>query len=295
MKFTVIFGIDMETDIGSWSSSQRGIKEGTPYLLDLFARKSIPATFFWVGSVAQENPQIVRSTATNGHEIGFHSLYHETVGDSLFPIPGVYPVLPEELENRLQKNRQIIRDMCGIKPTSFRAPRLFGSTHMVNILDSMQVISDASYPLYFYKERLEPYHPSQEDWTKEGDLRIVEIPVFADLSLESHDPYGRDRDQWPLFRTKGTKVLMEHIHNYLAFVQSKGVHHPVLCFYFHPWEFVDMPQGEIASGEGFVRPDPFIVLNCGDYARTQFELLIDELATMGAQFVTCKECARRYM
>ncbi|MDD3367149.1 MAG: polysaccharide deacetylase family protein [Sphaerochaetaceae bacterium] len=294
MEFTVILGMDMETDIGSWSSEQKGIREGTPYLLDLFERKDIPATFFWVGATAQENPDMVRATAQSNHEVGFHSLYHETVGDPLFPIPGVYPVLPEELENRLRKNKQIVWDAAGKEPTSFRAPRLFGGTHLVNTLEKMGVVSDASYPMYFYKERLQPYHPSADDWTQEGDLKIIEIPNFADLSIESNDPYGRDRDQWPLFRTEGAEALMVHVRNYLAYVAERKIENPVLCFYFHPWEFVEMPQGEIYSGEGYVRPDPFIVLNCGDYARRQFEKLLDELEKLGGQFSTCLECARRF-
>lgn len=87
---------------------------------------------------------------------------------------------------------------------------------------------------------------------------------------------------------------MVHVRNYLAYVAERKIENPVLCFYFHPWEFVEMPQGEIYSGEGYVRPDPFIVLNCGDYARRQFEKLLDELEKLGGQFSTCLECARRF-
>ena len=76
--------------------------------------------------------------------------------------------------------------------------------------------------MYYYRERLVPYHPSKEDWTKEGDLDLLEIPNFADMAMQSKDPgLERDRDQWPLFRTKGAGVLMKHIHNYMELCIAK--------------------------------------------------------------------------
>jgi hypothetical protein len=53
-----------------------------------------------------------------------------------------------------------------------------------------------------------------------------------------------------------------------------------------------MPQGEIYSGEGYVKPDPFIVRNCGDYAARQMDILISALKSMGAEFTTCRDLAR---
>ena len=252
MKADIVFGIDMETDVGSWTPEYRGIREGTRQLLDLFERHGIRCTFFWVGTAAKENPRQAREVHEAGHEIGFHSLYHETVGDSLFPIPGVYPVLPEELEHRLVLARQMVREASGVDPTAFRAPRLFGGTNLVNVLERLGVESDASYPMYFYKKQLSPYHPSRDDWTERGDLRIVEIPNFADLSINSSDEYGRDRDQWPLFRTESAGAVMDHVRGFLEYADKHHGDSTVLCFYFHPWEFVEMPQGDIFIGEGNV-------------------------------------------
>ena len=293
-NFKVMLGFDMETDVGSWSSEEKGVREGTPIITDILKTYDAEATFFWVGVTAQRNPEIVKETAGYG-ELGFHSMFHETVGEPLFPIPGVYPVLPEELENRLVKTRDMVRDAAGgIRPTSFRAPRLFGGTHMINVLEKMDCIADASYPMYFYRDRLNPYHPSKEDWTKEGDLKIVEIPNFADLGMESGDEYGRDRDQWPLWRTENAVALFEHVRSYLSYADGKGIENPVLSFYFHPWEFVEMPQGDIRSGEGIVRPDPFITFNTGRYAVEQFKVLMDLLLEEGAEFTTCEKIAKEY-
>ena len=124
-------------------------------------------------------------------------------------------------------------------------------------------------------------------------MKLVEIPNFANLSIESRDEYGRDRDQWPLFRTQSAAALGEHLDGFLDYCWQRQVP-PVLCFYFHPWEFWPMPQGAIHFGEGSVTPDPFIVENCGDYAVEQLGLLIGGLKERGARFLTAAQCAREW-
>jgi len=286
----VVLGFDCETDVGSWTPFYEGLMHGTPVILNVLKRHGITATFFFTGDAARKHPGIVRTVLGAGHEVGCHSLFHETVGDTLFEIPGVYPLLPEEIPNRLRVATEMVEAAAGIRPVSFRAPRLFGSTVVVNALEFLGYTSDATYPMYFYRQRLVPYHPSPTDWTEEGSLKIVELPNFADLSLDSKDPYGRDMDQWPLFRTESAKSLLRHIDGYAGYCERRGVE-PFLCFYFHPWEFHPMPEGEIHYGEGSVRPDPFIVKNCGPYAAEQLDALVAELRNRGAGFFQAHQIA----
>jgi hypothetical protein len=286
----VVFGFDMETDIGSWTPFYEGVVHGTPRILDVLAGHDASATFFFTGDAARQHPEIVRLVQSAGQEVGCHSLYHETLGDELFDIPGIKPVLPEECYHRIEVATQVVQDVLGDKVVSFRAPRLWGSTAMVNALEDLGYLADASYPMFFYRDRLAPYHPSREEWTAEGNLRILEIPNFADMTIESHDHYGRDRDQWPLFRTEGADKLMVHIDNMLEFWNERDLP-AVLCFYMHPWEFWEMPQGLIHYGEGAVLPDPFIVKNCGDVALRELDRLITLLSERTATFSSARQLA----
>lgn len=288
----VLYGFDMETDVGSWTPFHEGLRHATPLLLDLFRKHEITGTFYFVGASAKEVPESVLAVKEAGHEIGAHSLYHETVGQPIFPIPGITPLLDHEVTPRLKLNTQWIEEVCGVRPVSFRCPRLFGSTQVCRSLEELGYISDASYPLYCYQERMEPYHPSAEDWTKEGAMKLVQIPNFADLSIDSQDEYGRDRDQWPLFRTDSAQALLERIDRHCAHLETQGVSRKVLAFYFHPWEFWPMPQDWITYGEGSVKPNHFIVKNCGDYAMEQLDILTSELKKRGATFRTAAEIAR---
>lgn len=291
--FDVLLGFDMETDVGSFTPFYEGVRHATPRLLALLEKHGLPATFFWTGHAAENNPKEVRLVRDAGHETGCHSLYHETLGDPIFPLPNNWPLLPSEVEGRLQEATRIVQKVSGVRPISFRCPRLWGSTKVINVLEKLGYVADASFPLYFYGQPFVPYHPSARDWTKPGRLRILEIPNFCDLSMKSTDPYQRDRDQWPLFRTKSAAALMEKAESFLTYVEARG-HRPVLCFYLHPWEFHPMPQGMLNFGESSVKPLPFIVKNCGPKALAQLDRLCDLLKARGGRFVTAEQLAVEY-
>jgi peptidoglycan-N-acetylglucosamine deacetylase len=50
--------------------------EWTPRVLDILARRGVPATFFLVGQRAQSRPDLVRRAADAGHELGNHTWAH---------------------------------------------------------------------------------------------------------------------------------------------------------------------------------------------------------------------------
>ena len=288
----VIFGIDMETDVGSWMPEWRGLNEGTPKLLELFSSQNIEATFYFTGEAAQVAPDMLKTIDARGHEVGCHSLYHETVGEELFPLPGIKPLMKGEVKPRIEKATSIIEEILGRKPVSFRAPRLWCSDELMRVLESLRYISDASYPMFFYGKRLCPYHPSSLDWKEEGKMRILEIPNFADMTMNSTDKYHRDRDQWPKFRTEGGKVLLRKCESFIEFVRNKNLP-PVLCFYFHPWEFVPIEK-TYSMNEATVTFAEFLTKGTGDTAVEELKVVIEGLKNMDAEFITAKSLAEQW-
>lgn len=294
IEFDVVIGLDMETDIGSFTDKYEGVKYGTPEILSIMQKHNVEATFFWTGHAAENNTKIVAKVRQAGHETGCHGLVHETLGDPLFPLPNNWPVFPFEVERRIQEATRIVKKVSGVKPVSFRCPRLWGSTKVLNVLESLGYVADATLPLYYFRNQIVPYHPSAKDWTKKGRMNIVEIPNFCDLIMESKDPlYQRDRDQWPIYRIKSAAALMKKIKSFVQYVHKKG-RKPVVCLYLHPWEFHEMPQGAIDFGEASVRPLPFITKNCGDKALEQFDRLCASILDAGGRFKTAKAVARDY-
>ncbi len=61
--------------------------EATKPILDLLDRYQTKASFFVVGEVAEQNPELIRSIFRKGHEIGCHTSSHKllwNLGESLF-------------------------------------------------------------------------------------------------------------------------------------------------------------------------------------------------------------------
>ena len=282
-SFDVVLGFDMETDIGSYTTFYEGVRHGTLYILEVLKKHRIFATFFWTGHAAENNPEMVVQVNDEGHETGCHGLFHETLGDPIFPLPNNWPILPSEVEGRIS----------GVQPVSFRCPRLWGSTKVLNVLEELGYVADASLPMYFYQNQIEPYYPSITNWTEKGDMRILEIPNFCDMEMESNDPYQRDRDQWPMFRTQSAQFLMEKVKGFINYVQVRDKR-PVICLYLHPWEFYPMPQGAIDFGECSIKPLPFIVENCGPVAVKELDLLCAMLGKAGGRFITAGVLAEEY-
>lgn len=49
----------------------------TPRLLEVLKEKNATATFFELGTLARNNPDLVRQVAANGNEVASHTMYHQ--------------------------------------------------------------------------------------------------------------------------------------------------------------------------------------------------------------------------
>jgi hypothetical protein len=288
MNKYVIFGFDMETDIGSYLKSYSGVRAGTYLILELLQRYGIPATFFFTGEAARSNEKVVRDVAAEGYDVGCHSLRHETVGEAHFDMPGDSPILEEEVEHRLELNKRIVQELCGSEPVSFRAPRLWQGQAQLRALEKLGFLADASYSVFAHRQRLVPYHPSREDWLVPGDMRILEIPNFAfDQGTYNFDRFFCKNDQWPLLRLLGARFVFDRLGPVIQ-RQAELSETCVLLFYLHPWEFQPMPARHVYS-EGTMRFRPELHRNCGPKMAAQFERFIQLALEDGYRFASCRE------
>lgn len=51
----------------------------TPRLLDLLYEKDVPVTFFVLGNMARNNPDIIRRAEKEGHVVASHTMYHQNL------------------------------------------------------------------------------------------------------------------------------------------------------------------------------------------------------------------------
>jgi peptidoglycan-N-acetylglucosamine deacetylase len=84
----------------------------TPKLLDILAAHHIKATFFVLGEMVAEHPEILARAAREGHEIASHSWSH----------PNLAKMSQDGVRSQLQRTDDEIKTATGKRPTLFRPP-----------------------------------------------------------------------------------------------------------------------------------------------------------------------------
>ena len=280
-----MISFDMESDIGSWTAHHEGVAKATGPILEILDKHGIESTFFYTGNAAKAGPELVRTVRSAGHEIGCHTLFHESMGDPLIEIPEP-PVLVEEIPNRLAKATDVVEKIAGVRPVTFRAPRGWASAEMMVALDELGYVADSSYMTWYFRKYFLPYHPSATDWTAEGDLSILEIPLLCDSKAATSEKIIREYDQWPMLRTQGADALADMVMGIADMLWARG-EPAVACIYLHPWEFIEMPP-VVQTDEAKIEFAEFLWRNTGDVALRELDKLIGLLKESGAQYHTVK-------
>ncbi len=109
---SVSITIDVEHDCPPFLSTYRGIEQGMPRLLQLFAEEQVPVTFFSTGDVARRYPDTIRQVIEAGHELGSHGDTHKRFGQ----------MDQTEAKAELARSTDTLRKFGNV--TSFRAPNL---------------------------------------------------------------------------------------------------------------------------------------------------------------------------
>ncbi|BAZ84526.1 polysaccharide deacetylase family protein [Dolichospermum compactum] len=96
--------IALTIDDGPWPKT-------TVEMLDILKQNNVKATFFWVGSALQENPEIGKRVVAEGHAIGNHTWHHW------------YSKMDEATaKSEIEKTNELIYQTTGVKTSFFRPP-----------------------------------------------------------------------------------------------------------------------------------------------------------------------------
>lgn len=81
-------------------------------ILDWLDKRSITATVFVVGEVAEERPEVVRDVATRGHEVALHCWRHVPLTE----------LDPGSFREETAKGKSLLEDLTGTAVEGYRAP-----------------------------------------------------------------------------------------------------------------------------------------------------------------------------
>lgn len=108
---------DFESGWGMPYSAAHDLDRGTSHILDALAACDARATFFVVGELAVERPDLIAAIADAGHEIALHGWQHEDLG-------GRDPTRLSSFHEGLERAVEAVAAATGTAPDGFRAPYL---------------------------------------------------------------------------------------------------------------------------------------------------------------------------
>jgi len=214
----------LAADWGRWPSR---VARSVARLLTLLAEHQARATFFVLGWVAQQHPEVVRDIAADGHEIASHGWDHARVTTQT----------PAAFRASVRRTKQFLEALTGTPVLGFRAPSFSivpGREWALDVLIEEGYRYDSSLfpirrPGYGYPNgRREPH------WISRSVGRLMEVPPATARWGGFTVPAGGGAYfrvfPYALFRA----AFRDH--------ERRGI---PATFYIHPWE-IDPGQPRLA-------------------------------------------------
>jgi len=157
---------------------------GIDKILDWLRKNETLATFFVVGELIEHKPELLDKILDNGHEVGFHTMYHTRLDSPNY-------------EERFEKEIIQFNDLTSGKSKGFRAPSFSLSQKTSWAIDTLSKNN------YQYDSSIVP-----------AKTRLYGMPnaekkpyKISSKSLEKNDPDGKIQE-FPLLTTKlfGKKI-----------------------------------------------------------------------------------------
>jgi polysaccharide deacetylase family protein (PEP-CTERM system associated) len=208
-----------------WYRFERRVAANTRKALDLLAEHEVSATFFVLGSIAEEMPELVREIADRGHEVASKGYFHHSIRH----------FSREEFREDLLRSREALEDATGRAVQGFRiGHRYFGPDDLwaLDVLIEEGFAYDSSVRPLFWRFAGKPWRRLPHRHRHDG-REIWEFPLsswtFCGWSVPiSGGNYFRQLPHWMVRRAVA------------SWVQRSDA--PFLM-YFHVWELdPDQPR-----------------------------------------------------
>lgn len=184
----------------------------TPKLLDILYEKDVPATFFMLGKMAQNSPDIVRRAEKEGHTVASHTMHHQNL----------VRIAANAAKDDIAESKAVFNDILGHTPTLTRPP--YGNIN--------NTVRDAiGTPMILWSV-------DTLDWkSKNVDdiLATTKEQVHDGAIILMHDIYGTSVDAVPLIIDELRKEGYEFVTvNELAKLRNVNLENGTAYYNFRP-------------------------------------------------------------
>jgi polysaccharide deacetylase family protein (PEP-CTERM system associated) len=201
-----------------WDTLTHRVERNTNKILDLLDERSIKATFFTLGWVAERYPDLIKRIVSEGHELACHGYEHIRVTEQT----------PEQFRDDVAKAKKILEELSGKEIKGYRAASYsIGASNLwaLNVLQEEGFkYSSSIYPVKhdLYGMPNAPrfiYKP-----IKNQDFK--EIPITTVRLGDKNFPCGGG----------GFFRFYPYALSKWAFNRVNNQENESGIFYFHPWE-----------------------------------------------------------
>ena len=217
------------------------ITNGLDEILDWLRRNETYATFFIVGDILEKKPDILDKINSQGHEIGFHTMFHNRLDDENYN--------KEKFRDEIKKFNELTNNHS----KGFRAPTFSlneKSSWVIDVLEEFGYEYDSSivpvktrmYGLENAEEK--PYFISSNNLKENSpNGKIKEFPLLVTKFLGKKIPAAGGF----YVRTLPTKIIKNAIKKY----EKKEI---PATFYIHSWELTPqhMPKISMSKMDSFI-------------------------------------------
>jgi len=216
------------------------VVEGIDKIIDWLNDNETYATFFVVGELLEYEPEIFDKIIENGHEIGFHTMYHTRLDTKNF-------------RKKFEEEIKIFDKMTLGKSKGFRAPTFSlneSSKWLIDVLEENGYEYDSSIvpaktSMYgLPNAEIKPYKITSKSLESEDPKgKIIEFPILTTKFLGKKIPVGGGF----YVRTLPQKIITN------AIKKNERNNIPGV-FYIHSWELTPeyMPRIKLSSKDNFI-------------------------------------------
>jgi polysaccharide deacetylase family protein (PEP-CTERM system associated) len=216
------------------------IIQGIDKILDLLRKHDTSATFFVVGELLEHSPDLLDKITENGHEIGFHTMYHTRLDT---------PGFEKKFLNEIEQFKHLTKG----RSKGFRAPTFSlteTSSWVIDMLQENGYVYDSSVvpaktQMYgFPNAETKPYKISSKSLEKNDESsNLIEFPLLVTKFFGKKIPAAGGF----YLRTLPFNVIKKAIKDY----EKKSI---PASFYIHSWELTPelMPKIKIPFKNNFI-------------------------------------------
>jgi len=211
-----------------WAAMPQRLERNVERVLALFDNRSVKATFFTLGWVAEKYPGLIRRIVESGHELASHSCDHTRVSS----------LTKQQFSEDVSHSRKLLEDVSGSRVIGYRAPS-FSITDAC--LWAHDILAEAGYR---YSSSIYPISHDHYGLPSAPRFPFLTGGDLLEVPLATVSALGRN---WPC-AGGGYFRLLPFSYSRTTFRRINDTEKMPAVFYFHPWELdPDQPRVTEAS------------------------------------------------